>query len=120
MTTSRSNPGPATRFTEARERIERLSGFSPDQLTDAMTWLAGHDGEAFDAALDAIEAYTSGGAEEPEPVCGACGSDIGVFLKFGLDWRHYRGDTLGESEIFDPGHAPEPTWRLPSQRMDAV
>ena len=53
--------------------------------------------------------------EEPASVCGRCGADIAIFIKFGLDWRHYRkGNALGEAEIFDPGHAPELTWRLPA------
>jgi hypothetical protein len=43
-----------------------------------------------------------------------CGADIGIFVKFGLDWRHYReGASLGEAEIFDPGHVPEPLWHIP-------
>ena len=38
----------------------------------------------------------------------------GIFIKFGLDYRHYReGATLGQAEIFDPGHAAELAWRRP-------
>jgi hypothetical protein len=49
-----------------------------------------------------------------DPVCGRCGADLGIFIKFGLDWRHYReGAALGQAEIFDPGHAAELAWRLP-------
>jgi hypothetical protein len=55
-----------------------------------------------------------GRAEDPVPVCARCGSEIGFFLKFGLQWRHYRGgEALGRAEIFDPGHEPELAWRLP-------
>lgn len=58
---------------------------------------------------------------EPEPVCGICGEKIGIFLRLGLDWRHYRetrdavlasgqdrldGTGIGQIELFDPGHAP--------------
>jgi hypothetical protein len=51
---------------------------------------------------------------KPVPVCGRCGADIGIFIKFGLDWRHYReGATLGTAEIFDPGHSPKLVWRIP-------
>jgi hypothetical protein len=54
--------------------------------------------------------------EEPAPVCGRCGADVGIFLKFGSAWKHYReGAALGQAEIFDPGHAPEVAWRLPTQ-----
>ena len=53
-------------------------------------------------------------AEDPAPVCVRCGSEIGIFIKFGLRWRHYRGgEALGQAEIFDPGHEPELAWRLP-------
>ena len=56
-----------------------------------------------------------GQSEDPAPVCARCGSEIGIFLKFDLQWRHYRGgDALGQAEIFDPGHEPELAWRLPS------
>ena len=45
-------------------------------------------------------------------MCARCGSSIGIFLKFGLQWLHYRGgDALGQAEIFDPGHEPELAWR---------
>ena len=47
-------------------------------------------------------------------MCARCGAEIGIFVKFGLQWRHYRGgEVLGRAEIFDPGHDPEPAWRLP-------
>ena len=53
--------------------------------------------------------------EEPAPVCARCGADIGIFIKFGLDCRHYRGGAaLGQAEIFDPGHAAELAWRPPA------
>jgi hypothetical protein len=114
MDTSVSNSGPSPLAVEARIRIERLSTFSSDQLTDGMMWLAGYAPEVFDAVLDAVEPFTFGGAEEPAPKCGVCGADIGIFLKFGLDWRHYReGAALGTAEIFDPGHPAELLWRVP-------
>lgn len=62
-----------------------------------------------------------------EPVCVICGEKIGIFLRLGLDWRHYRetresslvsgqdrlsGTGVGQIELFDPGHAPVVTWRL--------
>ena len=35
-------------------------------------------------------------------------------MKFGLDWRHYAGEGLDNLELYDPGHAPEVTWRVPA------
>jgi hypothetical protein len=82
---------PSTLAIEARKRLERLGAFSPDQLDDGLRWLEGYAPEVFDAVLDAIEPFNFDGSEEPDPVCGICGADIGIFVKFGLDWRHYRG-----------------------------
>ena len=50
--------------------------------------------------------------EESEPFCAACAERIGIFLRLGLEWRHYSGDDPGGPfEIFDPGHEPVVTWR---------
>jgi hypothetical protein len=49
---------------------------------------------------------------EPAPVCGQCGADIGIFIKFGLDWRHYQATALDDIALFDPGHAPVLAWRI--------
>src|SRR5271165_6941512 len=86
-------------------------------MATALTWLAGFSPSVFDATLDATEPCTDDDtpdpAEHPEPFCAVCGSDVGIFLRFGLDWRHYRGDgtTVGLIELFDPGHTPVIAWR---------
>jgi hypothetical protein len=54
MTTSLSNAPLPMHAIEVRRRIERLNGFSPDQLTDGMRWLAGYAPEVFDAVLDTV------------------------------------------------------------------
>ncbi len=106
---------------EALERMERLRAFSPDQMAAGLTWLLGYDQRTFDAVLDAAEPCAGDEdppGSEPEPVCGICGEKIGIFLRLGLDWRHYRetGNALlaaghGRIELFDPGHVPVVTWR---------
>jgi hypothetical protein len=95
-------------------RIERLGEFSPQQLTEGMIFLSDYAPEVFDAVLDAVEPCVRDGSDEPAPFCDRCGADIGIFLKFGRDWRHYRGATLSEVELFDPGHAPVVAWRTGS------
>jgi hypothetical protein len=115
---------------QARERMERLRAFSPDQMAAGLIWLLGYDQRTFDAVLDAVEPCAGDEAppgNEPEPVCGICGEHIGIFLRLGLEWRHYRatrdsslvgdqdrlsGTGIGQIELFDPGHAPVVTWRL--------
>ena len=113
----------------------RLRGLSRQQLADRLNWLSWYQPGIFAAVMDYgqfsddLAADPTGLAPEPEPegdfgdldcaddpapVCARCGSEIGIFLKFGLEWRHYRGgEVLGQAEIFDAGHEPELAWRLP-------
>jgi len=116
----------------------RLRGLSPQQLLDAMTFVAFWSPGAFTAALEYCEATDWGWSgfdpdlvpdpdaddipdDDPAPVCARCGGNLGIFLKFGLDWRHYRGEGLDNLELYDPGHAPEVTWRAPtSARTPAI
>jgi hypothetical protein len=107
---------------------ERLRGLSAQQLLDAMMFLSFWSPSAFTAVLDYCEAVDWGWAgfdpdlipdpdgdddadDSPAPFCARCGGDLGIFVKFGLDWRHYRGEGLNDIELYDPGHAPELTWR---------
>jgi hypothetical protein len=102
---------------EAHKRLSRLATLDSDRMTEALTWLSGYSPTVFDATLDATEPCTDDDtpdpAANPEPYCAVCGADVGIFLRFGLDWRHYRGDgtTAGLIELFDPGHAPFIAWR---------
>jgi hypothetical protein len=116
----------------------RLRGLDRQQLADRLNWLSWYQPGIFAAVMDYgqfsddIAADTDptnpdpdpddddlsnlGDAHDPLPVCARCGSDLGIFIKFGLQWRHYRGgDALGKAEIFDPGHEPELAWRLPGR-----
>jgi hypothetical protein len=109
----------------------RLRGLSPQQLQDAMTFVAFWSPGTFTAALDYCEATDWGWSgfapdqppgpddddnpdDAPAPVCARCGGNLGIFLKFGLEWRHYRGDGLDNLELYDPGHTPEITWCAPA------
>jgi hypothetical protein len=115
MDTSLPNTNPTPLSIEALERMERLIALPPDQLLECLRWLVRYTPGAVEAAMSAAESLPPIDPEEPEPVCGVCGSDIGIFVKFGLEWRHYRGDTPGVSEIFDPGHEPQLAWQRPGQ-----
>jgi hypothetical protein len=142
MTTTLSNHGPSARPVDRFEEDPhgddnpceaRLRGLTRQQLADRLNWLSWYQPGIFAAVMDYgqfsddLAADTDpadpdpdggdhdfGHAEDPVPVCARCGSEIGIFLKFGLVWRHYRGgEALGQAEIFDPGHDPELAWRLP-------
>jgi len=95
----------------SQERMDRLASTTVEQVAFAMSFLAGFAPETFDAILDAAEPCSGDllGPDEAEPRCAECGAPIGIFLKHGLAWQHYRGDgsTVGEQEIFSPGHDPE-------------
>jgi hypothetical protein len=110
---------------------ERLRGLNQQQLQDAMTFVAFWSPGTFTAALDYCETTSWGWfgfdpdlapdpdnddhpEDDPAPVCAQCGANLGIFLKFGLDWRHYRGEALDDIELYDPGHAPKLTWRAPA------
>jgi hypothetical protein len=145
MTISLSNPSPSARpvdrfdedpFDEDTPDEARLRGLTNQQLGDRLTWLAWYQPGIFTAVMDYMDFSDALAADadpaspgpddrgydkEPVPVCGRCGADIGIFVKFGLEWRHYRdGFALGQAEIFDPGHAPEVAWRLPGSAPTGI
>jgi hypothetical protein len=139
MTISLSNPTPSPRPVDGFDEYPydedtpdelRLRGLTHQQLADRLTWLAWYQPGIFTAVMDYMDFIDALAADadptspdrhsrrhdgEPAPVCGRCGADIGIFIKFGLDYRHYReGAVLGQAEIFDPGHAAELAWRPPA------
>lgn len=97
------------------ERQARLEGLDAARLATALTWLAGYRPAIFDAALDAAEPSAGegepGNAYDPEPFCTVCGSQVGIFLLHGSDWRHFRGTPGSKLDLFDPGHRPVIGWR---------
>jgi hypothetical protein len=94
------------------DRMERIGQLTPRQREDALLWLAGYDPAVFDAVAEAVEPCPGDGTDDPAPFCAQCGADLGVFLKLGLDWRHYRATALDDIELFEPGHAPVLGWRI--------
>jgi hypothetical protein len=101
-----------------QDRIARLTALAPEHATAGLLWLAMNFPAVCDAMLDKVE-YDAidddlDPRREPEPFCAECGAEIGIFLRLGLDWRHFRGDstTIGQIELFDPGHQPVVAWRL--------
>jgi len=100
------------------DRISRLAALGPEDTVAGLLWLAMNFPAVCDAMLDKTE-FDGVDDEDPrpelEPFCAECDADIGIFLRYGTDWRHYRGDvtTVGQIEVFDPGHDPGVAWRLP-------
>jgi hypothetical protein len=99
-----------------QDRMDRLATVDAEQMTFALSFLAGFAPEVFDAVLDTAEPCGEDlvGPDSAEPFRAVCGAAIGIFLREGLDWRHFTGDgtTAGEQEVYDPGHAAVLGWRL--------
>jgi hypothetical protein len=109
----------------ARQRRDRLARANVEDMESALAFLSMIDPEAFEIAFTAV-APRAGQApgdaatpeeEEPIPVCRECGALVGIFLAYGLQWQHFRGDgvTSGTQEIYDPGHGAEVAWLLPGE-----
>jgi hypothetical protein len=113
MGTSLSQATAASHPITPEDRMERIGQLTAKQRTDALLWLAGYAPAVFDAVAEAVEPCPGDGSEDPAPYCAICGSDIGIFLKFGLDWRHYTSTDLSNIELQDPGHKPVLAWRTP-------
>jgi hypothetical protein len=107
MTTSLSNHAPFARpidgfgedlLDDGNPDEARLRGLSRQQLADRLTWLAWYQPGIFSAVMDYMEFSDALAAdadpaspdldnldydEEPAPICGRCGAEIGIFIKFG-------------------------------------
>ena len=102
-----------------QDRIARITALAPQDAAAGLLWLAMNFPAVCDAMLDKVdydEIDAPDPGREPEPFCAEYGDNIGIFLRFGLDWRHFRGDgtTIGQIELLDPGHEPVVAWRLTS------
>ncbi len=109
-----SQPGRAPR---QPDRVSRVSLLAAEDAAAGLLWLAMNFPGICDAMLDKLQSDDIDDeypGHEPEPFCAECGSDIGIFLRYGLDWRHYRanGTTSRQIELTDPGHDPVVAWRL--------
>jgi hypothetical protein len=97
-------------------RVDRIAAATFEQLSAALIFLSVFDTGAFDHAMDVAQSddENPGATGEAEPVCEICGGQLGIFLDRGLAWQHYTGDgtTVGEQQIYDPGHAPVVAWRF--------
>ena len=98
-------------------RLDRVAAATFEQLSAALIFLSVFEPDAFDHSMDAAQSDDDdnpGATGEAEPVCAICGGKIGIFMERGLAWLHYTGDgtTVGQQQIYDPGHAPMVTWRL--------
>ena len=97
-------------------RLDRVAAATSKQLSAALIFLSVFEPDAFDHAMDVAQSDDDnpGATGEAEPVCAICDAKVGIFMERGLAWRHYTGDgtTVGEQQIYDPGHAPMVTWRF--------
>jgi hypothetical protein len=120
MHSSVPQPCPVTREFGDISADERLRGLDRQQLADRLTWLSWWSPGTFTAVMDYmqfVDDRAAGGTldgddpDDPAPYCTACGSEVGIFIRYSLAWRHYRVTGEGGIELFDPGHAPRVGWR---------
>jgi hypothetical protein len=97
-------------------RLDRVAAATTEQLSAALIFLSVFEPDAFDHSMDVAQSDDDnpGSTGEAEPVCAICDGKIGIFMERGLAWLHYTGDgtTVGQQQIYDPGHAPVVTWLL--------
>lgn len=106
-----------------RERDARLGAIDTDQLSLALSFIAGFSPVVLDATLDAVEPCEADGApargEDPEPYCTLCLASVGMFLKHGDEWRHFRDSpSASKPEPYETDHDPVIAWRLASPISD--
>lgn len=113
-------PRPLTHAFGDTPAEERLRGLDRQQLADRLTWLAWWAPGTFTAVMDYMQFVDDQAADggldrddpdDPAPYCQTCGSEVGVFIRYNLDWRHDRATAQGGVELFDPGHVPQVGWR---------
>lgn len=104
----------------ASERLELLGVMDPDDMREALAFVAGMYPKVFDFALvrdlptlERLYARTDEAADDEEPYCETCGASVGIFHGRGDAWLHYRGEGTVASpvELFDAGHEPVIAWR---------
>lgn len=107
---------------EARQRSERLSRATAQEMATALAFLSAIDPDGFEIAFEAVhpDPDTLPELGEPEPICGHCGSPVALFPDQGMAWAHYRipAGTRGEPEIIDKGHEPRVEWYPPDDLPD--
>ena len=117
-------PCPGTHQVADNHAEGRLRGLDRQQLADRLTWLSWWAPGTFAAVMDYMqlvdELAADGGmetddADDPAPYCTLCGSELGIFIRYSLTWRHYRTTEAGV-ELFDTGHEPQVAWRTDMNR----
>jgi hypothetical protein len=104
-------------------RLELLGVMDPDDMRTSLAWLVSYAPQVFAFALVRDQAMTErlldrldeadADPDDLEPSCSRCGGKIGIFIGYGPDWHHYRGNGTAESpnELYDAGHKPAVAWR---------
>lgn len=100
--------------------VERLRGLDGQQLADRLTWLSWWSPGTFAVVMDYMQYVDdltadddpeAGDLDDPAPYCTVCCGEVGIFVRYSLNWQHYVRTAEGSLELFDPGHEPEVAWR---------
>jgi hypothetical protein len=95
------------------DRMFRLVGMNPNDMSYALTYLAEYSPGAFDAILDAIgpTGQLPDSEADEEPYCGSCGAPLGIFTADGPYYRHYRDTADGYCQRYSVDHPTVISWR---------
>ena len=119
MRSSLSQPSLGTHPFGDTAAEERLRGLDRQQFAERLTWLSWWSPGSFSVVMDYLEFVDNLAADgendhdtdDPAPHCTVCGGEVGIFVRYSLNWQHYQTTAEGSLELFDPGHEPEVGWR---------
>ncbi len=103
----------------SNERLSRLHHLDPDDMTDALAYLAEYSPATLDTILDGIidtPAPVQGSDLDEELFCATCNAPLGVFTADGPYYRPYQqhGDD-GETRRNSVDHPTVIAWRQPTR-----
>jgi hypothetical protein len=97
------------------DRLLRLDGLDPDDMTCALAYLAEYSPAAFDTILDALG--PAGPATQDDasevPYCATCGAPLAIFMADGPYYRHYQ-ETNDDYQRYSVDHPTTLAWRKPT------
>jgi hypothetical protein len=97
----------------SEERLSRLHHLDPDDMADALAYLAEYSPATLDTILDVIGTPipAPGSDLDEEPFCATCSAPLGVFTADGPYYRHYQQGEDGDSHRYSVDHPTVIGWR---------
>jgi hypothetical protein len=96
--------------------IRQLDDLDPDDMADALAYLAEYSPGALDVILDVIGPVgrVPDGEAYEEPFCVTCKAPLAMFAADGPYYRHYREAEDGDAHRYSVDHPTVIGWRRPT------